>query len=176
MLVEGRLLDVPIRLEVGRDPNLVRATVASSERLIDLKAERVFQLGKPARAIDLGNLPDPASTSRYDLTYWGGKRLTVAGQKGGYYVLTLQDTTCGEALVAAWTRPLIAPLVAAVDILQRSEPKLLPLARRHCGTIPFRAYAMQGWPLLAGWIDTRVFETSRLDMNHQPDEDRFLRP
>jgi hypothetical protein len=176
MLVEGKLQNVPIRLEVGRDPNLVRAKVAHSERLIDLKAERIFHLGRSARAVDLRDRPDPTSRSRYDLTYWGGKRLTVAGEKGGYYVLTLQDTTCGEALVASWTRPLIAPLVAAVDLLQRSEPDLRPTFRKACGTIPFRAYALQGWPLLAGWIDARVFETSLIDMAYQPDEARFLRP
>jgi hypothetical protein len=176
MLVEGRLQGVPIRLEVGRDPALVRVRLADAERLVDLKKEQVFQLGRRPAVVNVAALPDPTSSSRYDLTYWGGKRLTLAGEKGGYYVLTLHDATCGEALVATWTRPLVAPLVGAVELLQRSEPRIRPKVRKSCGAIPFRAYATEGWPLLAGWIDAPVFETSRLDMEYRPDEALFLRP
>jgi hypothetical protein len=176
LLVEGRLQGVPIRLEVGRDPDLVRIRLAGSDRLIDLGREQIFQPGHPGRMVDAGKLPDPTSTSRYDLTYWGGKRLTIAGEKGGYFVMTLQERTCGEAVVATWTRPLIGSLVAAVELLQRSEAGIRPIARKACGTIPFHAYALAGWPLLAGWVDARVFETSRIDMAYQPDESLFLRP
>ena len=176
LLVEGELLGVPIRLEVGRDPDLVRGRLGQAQRLLDLKRGQVFQLGKPARTLNAINLPDPTSPSRYDLTYWGGKRLTIAGERGGYYVMTLGETTCGEAVVATWTRPLIGPLVAAVELLQRGEPKVRPMARKGCGTIPFRAYAAEGWPLLAGWIDAPVFRTSRIDMEYRPDESLFLRP
>lgn len=176
LLVEGRLLGVPIRLESGRDPDLVRVRLDGSDRLVDLKRSQIFRLDDPSGVIDASTLPNVAATSRYDLTYWGGKRLTLAGEKGGYFVLTLQDTTCGEAVVATWTRPLIASLVDAVELMQRSEPRIRPKLRSACGTIPFRAYAAQGWPLLAGWVDARVFETTRIDMEFQPDERRFMRP
>jgi hypothetical protein len=174
MLVEGVLQGVPIRLEVGRDPGRVRVALDGSERLVDLGTGRIFRTG--GMAMDAGNLPDTASPGRFVLTYWGGKRLTIAGEKGGYFVMTLNGLTCGEALVATWTRPLIGPLVRAIDLLQRTEPRLRPEPRRDCGSIPFRAYATRGWPLLAGWLDARVFATTRIDMEHQPDEGLFRLP
>lgn len=176
LLVEGRLQGVPIRLETGRNPDLVRVRLERQERLVDLGRGRIVALDRPGSVIDAGLLPDPSSGFRYHLTYWGGRRLTIAGEKGGYHVMTLHELTCGEAVVATWTRPLIAPLVRAVELLQRSEPSIRPKPRAGCGAIPFHAYAARGWPLLAGWLDARVFETTRIDMIHQPDERLFFWP
>lgn len=176
MLVEGVLQGVPIRLEVGRDPGRVRVELDGSARLVDLVTGRIFRPGGTSAAVDAGSLPDAASPGRFVLTYWGGKRLTIAGEKGGYFVMTLHGLTCGEAVVASWTRPLIGPLVGALDLLQRTEPRLRPEQRQGCGRVPFRAYAAKGWPLLAGWLDARVFETRRIDMEYQPDDGRFQLP
>ncbi|WP_027135900.1 hypothetical protein [Geminicoccus roseus] len=174
MLVEGDLFGVPLRLEVGRNPDLVRAEVAGAGRLLDLRSGRIFP--DQGAAVAAADLPEAASLFRYRLALWGGRRLTIAGEKGGYHVMTLLGRTCGEVVVADWTRPLIGPLVRAVELLQRSEATLRPRERDACGAIPFRAYASRGWPLLAGWEDQKVFETRRIAMDHQPDERIFQLP
>jgi hypothetical protein len=174
-LVEGVLRGVPIRLETGTDPLLVRVRLGRSELLVDLGRQQVVPLEPAAPPVDASGLPEAEPGHRFALTLWGGRRPTVAGEKGAYFVLTRHGRTCGEVLAAPWTRPLIASLVAAVDLLERSQPSLRPAEWQGCGAVPFRAYARRGWPLLAGGLDSRQFETTRISFDHQPDERRFQR-
>jgi hypothetical protein len=174
-LVEGVLRGVPIRLETGTDPLMVRVRLDQAELLVDLERHRVVPLEPAAPPIEAGGLSDAAPGERFVLTLWGGRRPTIAGEKGAYFVLTRHGRTCGEVLAATWTRPLIAPLVAAVDLLERSQPSLRPAEWQGCGAVPFHAYAGRGWPLLAGGLDSRQFETTRIRFDHQPDERRFQR-
>jgi len=175
-LVEGVLRGVPIRLETATDPLMVRVRLGRAELLVDLQRHLIVPLEPAALPIDGASLPDAEPGQRFALTLWGGRRPTVAGEKGAYFVLTRHGRTCGEVLAATWTRPLIAPLVAAVDLLERSQPSLRPAEWRDCGAVPFRAYALRGWPLLAGGLDSRQFETTGISFDHQPDERHFQRP
>ncbi len=176
MLVEGALRGVPIRLETGADPLMVRVRLGEAEMLVDLDRHLVVPIEPAGLPVDAVSLPDAAPGQRFVLTLWGGRRPMIAGEKGAYFVLTRLGRTCGEVLAATWTRPLIAPLVAAVDLLERSQPSLRPPEWQGCGAVPFRAYAGRGWPLLAGGLDSRQFETTRISFDHQPDEARFQRP
>ncbi|WP_159709867.1 hypothetical protein [Geminicoccus flavidas] len=175
-LVEGVLRGVPIRLETGTDPVMVRVRLGQAELLVDLGRDLLVPLEPAALPIDAADLVDATAGQRFVLMLWGGRRPTIAGEKGAYFVLTRLGRTCGEVLAATWTRPLIAPLVAAIDLLERSLPSLRPAEWQGCGAVPFRAFAGRGWPLLAGGLDSRQFETTRISFDHQPDEGRFQRP
>jgi hypothetical protein len=113
------------------------------------------------------DVPDERAVGMlYGLEPWGGRRLSVAGERASYLVLKLGETTCGEVLAASWTQPLIGRLVRAVELLQRLDHRIRPKVRGRCGAVPFSAYAAKGWPLLAGWSDRAIVETSRIDLVH----------
>ena len=151
ILIEGWYLGMPIRLESGSDQGLVDVTYGGTEYQIDLRAA-----------------PAVLPTVRYELTYWGGRRLLIAHEKGSYFVLSRHGRTCGEVVAATWTRALIQPLVSAMDVLQQREPAATSADSDECGTLPFHSLASRGWPLLASRRDTVIFRTSRIDTEFGP--------
>ena len=173
LLVEGKLYGLPIRLEAGREPNLVRVVLAHTDWLIDVEHNRVVRQRGSDYQVAPVELP---RTLRYELTYWGGKRLTIAGESGGYFVMTLHERPCAEVIAATWTRTLVRPLVQAAEIVQRRLLPRSPAADPDCGAIPFGAFAGRGWPLLASQHEAIVFETIHIDLHHQPDETIFVLP
>ena len=171
-LVELRIEGVPLRLESGADPDRLRARLDGRDYLVDLVQGTVTRTdGRPAALAALG---ERAVGMLYGLEPWGGRRLSIAGERASYLVLKLGETTCGEVLAASWTRPLIGRLVRAVELLQRLDDRIRPRERGRCGAVPFSAYAAKGWPLLAGWSDRAIVETDRIDLVH-PVEERAAR-
>lgn len=166
-LVELRIEGVPLRLASGVDPDRIEARLDGRDYLVDPALGAVS--GADGRPMAL-EAPDERTVGLlYGLEPWGGRRLSIAGERPSYLVLTLGETTCGEVLAATWTRPLIGRLVRAVELLQRLDHRIQPKARGRCGAVPFAAYAAKGWPLMAGWSDRAIVETSRIDLVHPAD-------
>ena len=147
ILLEGRLNGTALRIELGPDPTRVVVTVAGERRLLALAAA-------PPR-------PAPG----YRLARWSTGPL-VAGYGTSYHVLTLDASICGEVLAAGWMTPFLAPAVQAIGALEADDARLAPVARPVCGAIPFATFAANGFPLMAGWKDAAVFETTRLQFDH----------
>ncbi len=176
ILVDATLGDTPLRLETGSDHDRVLVTVKGERYLIELQSALVHPLdSKTPAPIRAGLADDGASILPYVLEHWSAGP-PVAGHASTYHVLKVGETICGEVLASAWMTPFLAPIVRAMELMQRVSPALRPVAREGCGVIPFTAYARNGWPLMVGWRDEPVFRTSTVRFDHYPDDALFALP
>jgi hypothetical protein len=157
ILVEGELEGEPVRVELGELRDRALVTLGAERRLV--------QLVEP-----------PAPPPGFRLAAWSGGPV-VAGYGTTYNVLTRDAAICAEVLSAPWMAPFLRPAVAALALLQVSEPRLAPIPRDGCGPLPFTLLAGNGWPLFAGWKDAPLFATTRLSFSHPtPPELRAAAP
>jgi hypothetical protein len=170
ILMDGSLQGVPVRAELGRDPTKVLVTVAGTKRLIDLAASEIYLLGdgKPRRmSASLGD--DGRPILPYDLRQWSNGP-PVAGQGSFYNVLQVDGRVCGEVLSSRWMSGFVGPIVQAMAIVQQVDKRVRPKLREGCGAIPFDIFAINGWPLMAGWKDDTTFLTTRIRFDYPPPE------
>ena len=176
ILVEAVQGDVPLRLETGSDHDRVLVTVAGEPYLVEARSGLVHRgdggSSEPIRAL---LADDGASGLPYMLERWSAGP-PVAGHASTYHVLQVGERICGEVLASAWMTPFLAPIVRAMELMQRVSSALRPIEREGCGTIPFAAYARNGWPLMVGWRDEPVFRTLAVRFDHYPDDALFALP
>ena len=175
ILVEATLEGVPLRLELGGDHGRVPAEVAGKPYLVLLDAGTVWRLDDAVQlaAAAPDNDGEPSS---YRLDRWS-EGPKVAGYVTGYNVMRRGETVCAEVLSVAWMTPFLTPLVAAIGLLQRVEPSLRPRdAAKGCGPVPFAAYALRGWPMLAGDRAAPIWRVGRVAFDHRVDPSRLRSP
>ncbi len=175
ILVEAALEGMPLRLELGAERSRVLAEVAGKPYLVLLDEDAVWRLDDAVRLVPAapvgGNEP-----SSYSLDRWS-EGPKVAGYVTGYNVMRRGETVCAEILGVAWMTSFLAPLAAAIGLLQRVEPALRPRdAAEGCGPVPFAAYALQGWPMLAGDRATPIWRVGRIAFDHRVDPSRLRSP
>ena len=176
ILVEAVFGDVPLRLEMGSDHDRVLVTVAGERYLVELQSQLVHpENGGSSAPIRAGLADDGASGLAYMLEHWSAGP-PVAGNASTYHVLQVGEQICGEVLASAWMTPFLAPVVRAIELMQRVSPALRPVTREACGAIPFTVYARNGWPLMAGWRDEAAFLTQKVRFDHYPDDALFALP
>ena len=165
MLLEAELADIPIHVETGSDPNRALAQVGGSGYLLQLdRGEVAEETGGrliPA-SVPVGG-PPPSLT----LEQWSEGPL-IAGYGTTYHVLIAGERICGEVLSSPWMTSFTEPLVRSLELLQAALPALAPEPQGDCGTIGLRAYAADGFPLLAGYRDRPVFKVNLLRFDHYP--------
>lgn len=167
MLLEAELAGIPIHVETGADPNRALAQVAGAGYLLQLDRGEVTELtgGRPIPAIaPVGSAP-PSLT----LEQWSEGPL-VAGYGTTYHVLIGGERICGEVLSSPWMTSFTEPLVRSLELLQAALPALAPQPQGDCGTIGLRAFAADGFPLLAGYRGRPVFKVTLLRFDHYPTE------
>lgn len=145
ILVEAALEGVPVRIELGADPD--RAVVTLNGR---------------RQVLDLAPVPAPAG---YRLVPWSAGPL-VAGYGTTYHALLRDEAICAEVLKAPWMAPFLRPAALALAALQVLEPTLAPSEQEGCGAMPFALYARDGWPMMVGWKDAALFVTTTLRFDH----------
>lgn len=168
ILVDARLEGVPLRLELGSDPNRVLVTVDGRTQLVDLAAGKIWPGGAAAPASSEAGTPEGI----FQLERWS-RGPAVAGYASQYGVLRHGEAICAEVLSSPWMKSFLEPLVRALALLQRVDAALRPKPRPGCGALPFDAYAGDGWPLLVGFRDVAIFRTLRLRFDHEVDADRL---
>ena len=95
-----------------------------------------------------GGAPAAGAPPTVSLERWSDGPL-VAGYGSTYHVLIVGERICGEVLASPWMTGFTAPLVRALALLQAAVPPWRR-SRKACGAIGLRAYADDGFPLLAG--------------------------
>lgn len=146
ILIEATFEGVPVRVELGAAPDRAMVTMGGKRELVELRPVTV--------------------PPGYRLTPWSPGPV-IAGYGTTYNVLTRDASICGEVLAATWMTPFLEPAAQALSQLQQREGKLAPTAREGCGAMPFGLFARNGWPLMAGWKDSPVFETRLLRFDHE---------
>lgn len=177
ILLEGDYEGRPLRLELGRDQSRALAVVEGTRYLVDLARGDVYALdGSRPRRIRAAAMPEAAPFRPSSLEPWSEGPM-VAGYGSTYHVLIMGERICGEVLASPWTASFTEPLVRAVELLQRVDPKLAPRGHEPgCGEVGFAAYAGDGFPLMAGFKGEPLFRVSRLRFDHRPDEAAFALP
>lgn len=150
MLLEAELDGVPIRVEVGADPTRALADVDGASHLLEI-----------------GGGSTAPSPQPFVLEQWSDGPL-VADYGTTYHVLIGGERICAEVLSSPWMTGFTEPLVRAVERLQATVPTLAPRPQGECGTIGFRSYAADGFPLMAGYRGQPVFRVTRLRFDHYP--------
>jgi hypothetical protein len=165
ILLEAELAGTPIRLETGSDPNRALAQVAGAGYLLQLDRGEVVELagGRHMPPTSMAGSPSPALT----LEQWSEGPL-VADYGTTYHVLIGSERICGEVLSSPWMTSFTEPLVQSLELLQAALPALAPQPQGDCGTIGFRAYAADGFPLMAGYRGRPVFKVTLLRFDHYP--------
>jgi len=167
MLLQAEMAGTSIRLEIGADPNRALAQVAGAGYLLRLDRGEVAELtGRrliPAIAPAGGALTSPT------LEQWSEGPL-VAGYGTTYHVLIRGERICGEVLSSPWMTSFTEPLVRSLELLQAVLPILAPPRQGDCGTVGIRAYAGDGFPLMASYRGDPVFEVTLLRFDHYPTE------
>lgn len=159
-LIEGRLEGEAVEVLADNASGRVRLTQPSGTYLVDVTRREVYTLeGTSARPLPLAAetpIPD------YTLAAWApGPR--IAGHASEYNVLRRADSLCAEVLVSRWMKPFTEAAAKALDLVQRAEgARSVPAEIAGCGTIPFSAFASDGWPLMAGERTRPAFETTAI--------------
>ncbi|HET6466823.1 MAG TPA: hypothetical protein VFG43_00450 [Geminicoccaceae bacterium] len=176
ILMDGELQGQVVKAELGRDPSRVLVTVGGTRRLVDLGRGEVYLLDGPRPKRMSARLPDDREPILpYDLRQWSSGP-PVAGHISFYNVLQVQGRVCGEVLASRWMGEFVQPIVRAVEIVQRIDPRVSPKRREGCGAIPFAAFALNGWPLMAGWKDDTTFLTKGIHFDYPPPESLLTPP
>lgn len=175
-LLEGELRGLPIRVEQGSDPTRVRIDLAGKPRLVDLAKGDVWRLDQaPPERVRAATLKDPVPLRPFSLEEWSEGPL-VAGHGTTYHVLIIDEQLCGEVLSSPWMKGFTDPLIHALDLLERSEPRLAPAAQDRCGRIPLTTYAADGFPMMASYRKQPAFKVVRLRFDHRPAAELFATP
>lgn len=166
ILLEGRLENQPLRVELADDGARALGEVDGRRYLLELRRGEVFRLGADGtrRRLAAGG-DDGATLDGYRLESWSPGP-PVAGYGSVYNVLQRGETICAEVLSSRWMKRFAEPLVRAVTLLQRVETALRPRPRGACGRAAFATYARNGWPLMVGYRDRPIFVTETLRFGH----------
>lgn len=163
MLLEAELVGVPVRIETGADSSRALARVADAGYLLQLNRGEVAELDG-GRQIPV---TVPRGRASVSLEQWSEGPL-VAGYGTTYHVLIGDERICGEVLSSPWMTSFTEPLVRALELLQSALPALAPQPQGGCGPIGVRAYAADGFPLLASYRDRPEFSVTLLRFDHYP--------
>ena len=137
--------------------------------LVDLGAGDVYRLdATPQQRLRAAAMPDPApAPPGFALEQWSEGPL-VAGNGSTYHVVIIDERICAEVLASPWMGPFTAPLVRAIELLQRIAPQLAPRPHEPCGKVGFAIYAGDGFPLMAAFKGEPLFEVTLLRFDHRP--------
>ena len=177
LLIEGDLDGKALRILVDDSKSEAEVSLGGSHHRVDLEAgeaqliESDGTLGKQEIVRDVGGTPLP------EIKPWGPGPM-IAGHASVYHVITLGETICGELLISPWMKPFVSPAVEALAILERIKGDhdiKSATIEGPCGALPFSSYATAGWPLMAGGVDQRLFETKAISFDYQPSDQELTR-
>lgn len=166
ILIEGRLNDIPLRMEIGDDLTHVRAAIDGVPHLVDIERGKTYRVDGDRWHLVEGSGQETADeVDKFELADWGNGP-PVAGHGSRLNVLRRGEAICAEVLASSWMTPFMAPAVEAFDVLIGDMRELRPTSGGQCGAAPFAALAANGWPLVVGWQDASYYTTETVRFDH----------
>ena len=155
----------PDTVEIGREPESRAGAGRRPGYLLQLdRGEVAEETG--GRMIPLA--PVAGAPPSLTLEQWSEGPL-IAGYGTTYHVLIVGERICGEVLSSPWMTSFTEPLVRSLELLQAALPALAPQPTRRLRRLGLRAYAADGFPLMAGDGDPRL-QGALLRFDHYPAE------
>ena len=148
-LVESRIGDELVTVLSDRASERVRITGAGGAKLIDLKTRTVYLTAPGVRAqkVAVGTLPPAPPTPLGTVVENIGRGPLVAGYPTTRFRLRVGATECSVIDANLGLATLLAPAVAAFQLLDRLNGALKGDSRGPCERIPYRRYKRIGWSL-----------------------------
>lgn len=174
LLIEGVFAGKTLRILVDREAAEAEVTFSGRRHFLDLDSGKVHRIETDG-TLRPEELVATEATPRPDIQAWGPGP-TIAGHASVYHVMRLDEEICGELLISPWMKPFVDPAIEALSILERIEGEgdiRETGLDGACGDLPFSSYALTGWPLMAGSIDTPIFKTEAISFDYTPSGDEL---
>ncbi|MGF1561740.1 MAG: hypothetical protein ACFB3T_06135 [Geminicoccaceae bacterium] len=169
-LIEATWHGQPVRLVVDKDSRRTLLERGDERFLFDYRAGSVQALHS-GEAMRPGIHDDGRPARAFNFKKWSKSGYPVAGFGGAYYVLTIDERICGEALVGVWMGKFTQggmDALAWLEGLDTARGAALPVDDRACGPLPFSMFTSAGWPLQMGSGSTSYFRTTHMDFGYAP--------
>ncbi len=169
-LVESRIGDELVTLISDPATGRVRITGAGGAKLVDLKTRTVYLTapGVHAQKVAVGTLPPAPPTPLGTVVENIGRGPRVAGYPTTRFRLRVGATECSVIDANLGLATLLAPAVAAFQLLDRLNGALKGDSRGPCERIPYRRYKRIGWSLQVQDSNAPAIKTVAVTEGYEP--------